>query len=77
MYVFGDVNQDLTDTDAPPSLAVGPDGRQVEIFTYAEGSADARRDAVTTALGRIIDNGSCRPCGRGPLTIGPKVQMAL
>jgi hypothetical protein len=77
VYVFGDVSQDLTDTDAPPSLALGPDRRAVEIFTYAERSADARRDVVTNALRRMIDNGSCRACGRRPLTIGPKVQMAL
>ncbi len=30
----------LTDTDAPPPIAVGPDGRPVEIFTYAEGSTE-------------------------------------
>jgi hypothetical protein len=47
----------LTDTDAPPSLAVGPDGRPVEIFTYAEGSADACRDVLATVLRRIIDKG--------------------
>jgi hypothetical protein len=47
----------VTDTDAPPSQAVGPDGRPVEIFTYAEGSADACRGVVSTVLRRIIDKG--------------------
>jgi superfamily I DNA/RNA helicase len=50
-----------TDTDAPPSLAVGPDGRRVEIFTYAEGAADACRRVLGTVLRRIIDGGKVGP----------------
>ncbi len=43
--------------DAPPALAVGPEGRPVEIFTYPEGSADACRRVLGTALRRIIEAG--------------------
>ena len=46
-----------TDADAPPSLAVGPEGRPVEIFTYAEGSAEACRRVVGTVLRRVVDVG--------------------
>jgi hypothetical protein len=43
--------------DAPPSVALGPDGRPPEIFTYADGDADACRKVLGTALRRIIDTG--------------------
>jgi hypothetical protein len=46
-----------TDTDAPPSLSVGPEGRRVEIFTYAEGDPDACRRVLGTVLRRIISAG--------------------
>ena len=46
-----------TDADAPPAVAVGPDGRPVEIFTYADGDADACRRVLGTSLRRIIDAG--------------------
>ena len=45
-----------TDVDAP-SLAVGPAGRSVEIFTYAEGDPDACRRVLGTVLRRIISAG--------------------
>jgi len=48
----------LTHTDAPPPLAVGPDGRPVEIFTYADGSTDACLRVLGTALRRIISGGA-------------------
>ena len=40
-----------------PSVSVGPDGRAVEIFTYADGDADACRRVLGTALRQIIDAG--------------------
>jgi superfamily I DNA/RNA helicase len=46
-----------TDADAPPPVALGPDGRPVEIFTYTDGDADACRRVLGTALRRIIDAG--------------------
>jgi superfamily I DNA/RNA helicase len=46
-----------SDPDAPPAMAVGPAGRPVEIFTYAEGSADACRKVLGTVLRRVIDRG--------------------
>jgi hypothetical protein len=46
-----------TDTDAPPSTAIGPDGQPVEIFTYTDGDADACRKVLGTVLRRIIDAG--------------------
>jgi hypothetical protein len=44
-------------TDARPALAVGPEGRPVEIFIYPEGSPDACRRVLGTALRRIIEAG--------------------
>src|SRR5688572_2138371 len=35
-----------TDTDAPPSTVIGPDGQPVEIFTYTDGNADACRQGA-------------------------------
>ena len=46
-----------TDASAPEPVALGPDGRPVEIFTYAEGDADVCRKVLGTALRRIIDAG--------------------
>jgi hypothetical protein len=46
-----------TDADAPPSIALCPDGRRVEVFTYAEGAADVCRKVLGTVLRRIIDAG--------------------
>ncbi len=46
-----------TDADAPPSVSLGPDGRAVEIFTYADGNADAARRVLGTVLRRIVDAG--------------------
>jgi hypothetical protein len=47
--------------DAPPSVALGPDGRPVEIFTYADadpaGGAEACRKVLATVLRSIIDTG--------------------
>jgi hypothetical protein len=51
------IRYSATDTDAPPPIAVGPAGRPVEIFTYAEGSADACRKVLGTVLRRVIDRG--------------------
>jgi superfamily I DNA/RNA helicase len=49
------------DATAPPSVALGPDGRPVEIFTYPAGTdtdaADACRRVLGTALRRLIDAG--------------------
>ena len=45
------------DASGPPSVAIGPDGQRVEIFTYAEGDADACRRVLGTALRSIIDRG--------------------
>ncbi|MBW3613363.1 MAG: ATP-binding domain-containing protein, partial [Chloroflexi bacterium] len=44
-------------TDGPPSVALGPDGRRPEIFTYAEGDADGCRRVLGTALRTIVDSG--------------------
>ena len=38
------------DRCAAPPVAIGPDGRPVEIFTYADGDADACRKVLGTAL---------------------------
>jgi superfamily I DNA/RNA helicase len=46
-----------TDADAPPPVALGPEGRPVEIFTYTDGSAEGCRRVLGTALRRIIDAG--------------------
>ena len=46
-----------TDADAPPPIAVGPVGRPVEVFTYAEGSAEGCRKVLGTVVRRIIDAG--------------------
>ncbi len=46
-----------TDAQAPAPIAIGPDGRPVEIFTYADGDADACRKVLGTVLRRIIDAG--------------------
>lgn len=37
-------------TDGPPSVAIGPDGRRVEVFTYADGDADACRKVLGAVL---------------------------
>src|SRR5687768_1529000 len=50
-----------TDTDAPPSTAIGPDGQPVEIFTYTDGDADACRKVLGTVLRRVIDAGRVAP----------------
>ena len=50
-----------TNADAPTSVALGPDGRPVEIFTYADGDADAARRVVGTVLRRIVDAGRVAP----------------
>lgn len=46
-----------TDPSAPEPVALGPDGRAVEIFTYADGDAAACRRVLGTALRRVIDAG--------------------
>ncbi|MEO8511788.1 MAG: AAA family ATPase [Chloroflexota bacterium] len=46
-----------TDAAAPAPIAVGPAGRQVEIFTYTDDSPDACRKVLATALRRVIDTG--------------------
>ncbi len=46
-----------TDASAPASVAIGPDGRAVEIFTYAEGDAAGCRRVLGTALRSIISAG--------------------
>ncbi len=45
------------DASAPPAIATGPDGSPVEIFTYADGDADACRRVLGTALRRVMDAG--------------------
>ena len=57
-----------TDDDAPLSVALGPDGRPVEIFTYAANDADAARRVIGTVLRRIIDAGRVAPAGIVVLT---------
>ena len=44
-------------TDAPAPMAVGPEGRSVETFTYTDGSVEECRRVLGTALRRIIDAG--------------------
>ncbi len=44
-------------TDAPAPIAVGPEGRAVEIFTYTDGAADECRRVLGTALRRVVDAG--------------------
>ena len=46
-----------TDADVPPSVAIGPDGQPVEVFTYTDGDADGCRKVLGTVLRRIIDTG--------------------
>ena len=46
----------------------GPDGRPVEIFTYADGEADACRRVLGTVLRNIIDRGRVPPSGIVVLT---------
>ena len=46
-----------TDADVPPSVAIGPDGQPVEVFTYTDGDADGCRKVLGTVLRRIIDAG--------------------
>lgn len=48
-------------TDGPPSIALGPDGRRVEVFTYADGDADACRKVLGTVLRNVIDKGRVPP----------------
>lgn len=45
------------DPDLPPATAVGPEGRPVEIRTYADGDPDACRRALGKLLREIIDAG--------------------
>jgi hypothetical protein len=45
------------DPAAPDSVALGPEGRPVEIFTYADDDAEGCRRVLGTALRRIIDAG--------------------
>jgi superfamily I DNA/RNA helicase len=45
------------DAGGPPSVAIGPDGQPVEIFTYADGDPDGCRRVLGTALRSIIDRG--------------------
>ena len=47
--------------EGPPSVALGPDGRRVEVFTYAEGDADASRRVLGTVLRSVIDKGRVGP----------------
>jgi hypothetical protein len=60
----------VPDASAPPSVAVGPDGRPVEIFTYADGDADACRRVLGTALRRIVDAG--RVAGSDVVVLTPR-----
>ena len=46
-----------TDAAAPEPVALGPEGRRVEIFTYADGDAEGCRRVLGTALRRVIDAG--------------------
>jgi hypothetical protein len=43
--------------DGLASVALGPEGRPVEVFTYADGDADACRRVLGTVLRRVIDAG--------------------
>jgi hypothetical protein len=45
------------DPAAPDSVALGPEGRPVEIFTYADDDAEGCRRVLGTVLRRIIDAG--------------------
>jgi hypothetical protein len=45
------------DPSARESVALGPEGRPVEVFTYTDGDADACRRVLGTALRRVIDAG--------------------
>ena len=46
-----------TDAAAPDPVALGPEGRRVEIFTYTDGDAEGCRRVLGTALRRVIDAG--------------------
>jgi len=46
-----------SDADGPPSVALGPEGRRVEVFTYADGDADACRRVLGTVLRNVVDKG--------------------
>ncbi len=50
-----------TDAAAPEPVALGPEGRSVEIFTYADGDAEACRRVLGTVLRRVIDAGKLSP----------------
>jgi hypothetical protein len=44
-------------TDGPPSVALGPEGRRVEVFTYADGDVEGCRRVLGTVLRIVIDKG--------------------
>jgi hypothetical protein len=44
-------------TDGPVAEAIGPEGRQVEVFTYADGDAEGCRRVLGTVLRNLIDKG--------------------
>lgn len=46
-----------TDPDAPPAVAIGPEGRPVEIVTYPDGDASACGRILAGVLRSIIDRG--------------------
>ena len=46
-----------TDAGVPPSVAIGPEGQPVEVFTYTDGDAEGCRKVLGTVLRRIIDAG--------------------
>ena len=48
-------------TDGPRSVARGPDGRPVEIFTYPDGEGEAARRVLGTVLRRIVEAGRVAP----------------
>jgi hypothetical protein len=47
----------VPDPGAPPSVALGPEGRRVEVFTYAEGDTEGCRKVLATVLRSVIDTG--------------------
>lgn len=56
--------------DAPRAVAVGPEGRPVEVFTYTDGSADDARRVLGSVLRRVIDAG--RVAARDVVVLTPR-----
>ena len=50
-----------TDAASPEPIALGPEGRPIEIFTFADGDADSCKRVLGTALRRVIDAAKLSP----------------